>query len=350
MEVDRLRLRDEDPVGAQRLLAQRVELVLEEARGRADRVGEVDHDHVELALQLGDRLERVARPHLDPRIAERETRHFVVLARDVHDLLVELEQVDALDARMLEHLGDEMHVAAADHRDRTRIRVGEQRGVGEHLVVHVRVEVGHLHDAVEREDATEPRRLEQHDVLELGAALLEHHGHVVGRVRRAAGLELLEPAFGVFGRHTPREVPDVDAFGFERLPQHADDRLHVDVRAAGEEVGGHVAVLRPGVEREVALGDDRDTGDAVGRELVHEDVDERDPARGGRRPQRFLRPLHGVEVRSTPELANCVATDPSCVQPSPPAAYETGHVICGQTASWHRAGEHSRKCTGGAAL
>ena len=129
---------------------------------------------VELTVQLGDRVERVAGPHLDARIGERLARDLVVLARDLHDFLVELEEVHALDARVLQHLGDEVHVAAADHRDVARVRVREQRRVRQHLVVHVRVEVGHLHDAVEREHATEPRRLEQHDLLELGAALLEH--------------------------------------------------------------------------------------------------------------------------------------------------------------------------------
>ncbi len=105
-----------------------------------------------------------------------------MLARNLNHFLVELEQEHALDARVLQHLGDQMHVAAADHRDHARIGVREQRGVRQHLVVHVRVEVGHLHDAVERHDAAESGRLEQHDFLELGAPLFEDRGHVVGSV------------------------------------------------------------------------------------------------------------------------------------------------------------------------
>ena len=157
------------------------------------------------------------------------TRDVVVLARDLHDLFVELEEVHALDARVLQDLGDQMHVAATDHRDIARVRVREQRRVRQHLVVHVRVEVGHLHDAVEREHPAEPRRLEQHDLLELGAALLEHHGHVVGRVRRTTRLELLEPALGELGRHAALEEATVDLFGLERVAEHADDGVHVDV-------------------------------------------------------------------------------------------------------------------------
>ena len=88
--------------------------------------------------------------------------------------------------------------------------------------------------------------------------------------------------------------------------------------AAGEEVGREVAVLGPRVEREVALGDDRDAGDAVRRELVHEHVDEGDVAGRGRGPQRVLGPLDGVEVRRTPELADRVPTDPESRPPSPP--------------------------------
>ena len=49
--------------------------------------------------ELRDRLERVARAHLDARVGERLARDFVVLARDLHDFLVELEQEDPLDAR-----------------------------------------------------------------------------------------------------------------------------------------------------------------------------------------------------------------------------------------------------------
>ena len=207
----------------------------------------------------------------------------VVLARDLDDLLVELEQVHPLDAGVLQHLGDEVHVAAADDRDVARVRVREQRRVRQHLVVHVRVEVGHLHDAVEGEHAAEARRLEQHDFLELGAALLEHLQDVVRGVRRGAGLVLLEAALGLLvGRDATRQVPAVDPLGLERVAQHADDRLEVGVVAAGEEVGGDVAVLGPGVDREMALGDHRDARHAVRRELVHEDVDERDVAGGGR--------------------------------------------------------------------
>ena len=214
---------------------------------------------VELALQLGDRLERVAGPHLDARIGERVTRDLVVLARDLDDLLVELEQVHPLDAGVLQHLGDEVHVAAADDRDVARVRVREQHRVRQHLVVHVRVEVGHLHDAVEREHATEPRRLEEHDLLELGAALLEHLQHVVRT--RATRRPARTPRSGArprVGRNAARQVAAIDPLGLERVAEHADDRLEVGVVAAGEEVGGEVAVLGPGVDREVALGDDRD--------------------------------------------------------------------------------------------
>ena len=210
---------------------------------------------------------------------------------------------------MLEHFGHQVHVAAADDRDVARVRVGEQRRVCQHLVVHVRVEVGHLHDAVEREHATEARRLEEHDLLELGAALLEHLRHVVAGLRRAARLVLFEPAGRQLGRHTAREVASVDALGLERVAEHTDDRFHVDVRAAREEVGGQVVVLGPRVEREVALGDHRDPGDAMRRELVDEHVDEGDVPRLGGLSERPLSHLHGVEMGGAPEFADCMPAE-----------------------------------------
>ena len=318
------------------MLAQRVELVLEEAGGRPDRVGEIDHDHVELAVQLRDRLERVARPDLYARVGQRLTRHLVVLARDLHDLLVELEEIDALDPRMLQDLGDEMHVAPAHHGDIARVRVREQRGVRQHLVVHVGVEIGHLDDAVQREHPTEPRRLEEHDFLELRAPLLEHHSHVVRGVRRAARFELLEPPRGELGRDAPLEEADVDLVGLEGVAQHADDGFHVDVLAAGEQVGGDIAVLRPGVDREVALRDHRDARDTVRREPVHEDVDERDLARHRRGAQRVLGALDGVEVRRAPELTNGVPTNSACVQKSPPPEIRGRHATSQQLAGSDR--------------
>ena len=70
--------------------------------------------------------------------------------------------------------------------------------------------------------------------------------------------------------------------------------------------------------REVALGDHRDARDAVGRELVHEDVDERDPGRRRGVPERLLGAFDRVEVRRTPELADRVPSDSRCVHSPPP--------------------------------
>ena len=186
----------------------------------------------------------------------------------------------------------------------------EQRGVRQHLVVHVRVEVGHLHDAVEREHPPETGRLEQHHFLVLGAALLEHVEDVVGRVRRAAGLELLEALRLELRWHTSRQIPTVDPLGCERLAQHVDDRLDIGSVATGEEVGGEIAVLGPGVKGEMTLRDHRDARHALGGELVHEHLDERDPAGIRGVSKRPLGDLDRVEVRRSPELADRVPSYP----------------------------------------
>src|SRR5207248_5524776 len=121
VEVNRLRLRDDEAVRPQRTLAQRVELVLEQPSGGPDRIGEIDHDHIEVAREFGDRIERIAGTNIDARIGERITGDRVVLTRDLDNLLVELEEVHPLDARMLQHLGNEMYVAAADDCNRAWI-------------------------------------------------------------------------------------------------------------------------------------------------------------------------------------------------------------------------------------
>ncbi len=123
---------------------------------------------------------------------------------------------------------------------------------------------------------------------------------------------------GELGRHPAYEVATLDLLGFEGVAEHADDGVHVDMLAAGEEIGGHVTELGPGVEREMALGDHCDGRNPMRRELMHEHVDERDLARGGRGAQRPFGDLDRVEVLGAPELADRVPTDPSCVQLSPP--------------------------------
>ena len=78
-----------------------------------------------------------------------------------------------------------------------------------------------------------------------------------------------------------------------------DHDLLREVRTPAWSTEGLIAVLTcapNAVDREMALGDHRDPRDTVGREPVHEDVDERDLARQRRGAQRVLGALDRVEV------------------------------------------------------
>src|SRR5262249_19132213 len=70
-----------------------------------------------------------------------------------------------------------------------------------------------------------------------------------------------------------------------------------------------IAVLGPRVQRKMTLGDHRDPRYAVRRELVHEHLDECHAACVRGVSQSAFSDLDGVQVRSTPELADRVAAD-----------------------------------------
>jgi hypothetical protein len=60
----------------------------------------------------------------------------------------------------------------------------------------------------------------------------------------------------------------------ELLHEVVGGHLGLEDVAAGEDVHRGVAILRPGVDRQVRLGDDDDSADAERVELVKDDVDD----------------------------------------------------------------------------
>jgi hypothetical protein len=106
--------------------------------------------------------------------------------------------------------------------------------------------------------------------------------------------------------------------GPELLHEVVRGHLGLEDVAAGEDVDGGVAILRPRVNRQVRLGDDDDSADAERVELVKHDVDD-----GGLSPLgRFHHGrLHGVQTVD----GLCVAVEqleqqvtPQCLHPFPP--------------------------------
>ena len=221
--------------------------------------------------------------------------------------------------------------------------------MGHHLVIDELVARGDLRGAVEHQHLAEVLLLEQHEVLVLGLLLVEHlvdrEGHaeaevveqglgdpaLVGhrvphsrsscpRMRASSnrrgfieargfkwtnGLRILDrpPARAMTAQRAMRLTPlpaqvlaDRDALRLERLAQHRDAGIRLGV-AAHEDVERRVARLRPGVDRDVALGQHRDAGDpAVRLEVMQVDVQQRRARGGDAAAQRLVDQVDVVEA------------------------------------------------------
>ena len=72
--------------------------------------------------------------------------------------------------------------------------------------------------------------------------------------------------------------------------------------AAHEEVKGGVADFRPGMARDVAFGEDGDTGHALGLEAVNVEVEERGACGASRVAERLFEHCGVIEVRGLPQI------------------------------------------------
>ena len=148
--------------------------------------------------------------------------------------------------------------------------VGAQGGMGQDLVVDVGVDLGQLHDPVEGEDLA--RRRDGGTAAGPGSGCGDARAPRPRRSRprySAAGSCSSKRSSDDESGETPRVSSRVLHAGrLVHLPQRTEDRLHVDVLAAGEVVDGGIAQLGPGVDGQMALGQDGHAGDAVGGELV----------------------------------------------------------------------------------
>jgi len=163
----RLALRGDAAAGGERGGEVGVEGALEERSGGAHGVGGVGDDDIELALVLlGLDVDRsVAADELHLGVVPRRGNVGEVLLAAVDDHLVDLADVDLLDAVVAQDLADDAAVAAADDEHLLGVSVGEERDVRDRLLVRDLIEVGDLDDAVEDKDVAEGLGLEHDDVL-----------------------------------------------------------------------------------------------------------------------------------------------------------------------------------------
>ncbi len=168
----RFALRHHDAVVLQGAEDQAVEILLEQPDRRPDRVGGIDQDDIEGVLVVADVGEAVIDVQLDLRVAAVDGAGHgrQQLDRFLDDQAVDLAEDRLLDFRMLDDLADAAAVAAADHQHLFRRRMGEQGGMGDHVVIDEFVALGDHHQAVEEHHAAVVQRLDDVELLELALA------------------------------------------------------------------------------------------------------------------------------------------------------------------------------------
>lgn len=169
--------------------------LLEQALGRAIRVGGVGDDDIKLALLLVEKLEAVANVGLDGRVLVANSHTREVLLGETDDSLVNVAEDGLLDRLVLDNLTEDTTVTTTNDKNLLGVGVRHHGEVGDHLLVGELVALGGLDDVVKDEDHAVVGRLEDEDILVEGLFVvddlvdLEGHGltgpHVV---------DLAEPA------------------------------------------------------------------------------------------------------------------------------------------------------------
>ena len=108
--------------------------------------------------------------------------------------------------------------------------------------------------------------------------MFERERNVVPAVRKpdasAGGTRTCRCSGGESVIGAPVDLTKIGNVPINRICEGSSDVGGGDLRAAGEDVQGRVAVLRPGVNREVALLDDDESRDAVGDKGVEGGFDD----------------------------------------------------------------------------
>src|SRR5262245_14230130 len=104
------------------------------------------------------------------------------------------------------------------------------------------------------------------------------------------------PALRSCGFTPARELLLHCASRFECLRETPCDAGQIDRAAAGEYVDGRVPSLRPGVDRNMAFGDDDHAADPPGRKLVEHRLHYSRPRCASRLDERSAHEIHAIEA------------------------------------------------------
>ena len=197
-----------------------------------------------------------------------------MLAAEIDHAAVDLAQRHLLQLGMLERLAQHPAVAAADDQRLLRPSMGEQRHMRHHLVIDELVRRGELDDIVEHHHAPEIGVLEDDQPLVLGLAV-EKDAVRLQTDTEATVERLFDPAFHRLHFLAAHMLLDHHLARRERLFQDVDGRSRIGL-AAHEHIERGITVFRPAMDRDVRLGENRDTRyPTIRREVVKMNVQER---------------------------------------------------------------------------
>ena len=164
---------DHDAVLAQGIIAAAVEFLCEQALTGSERVRGVHDDEVVFVLAGADEFQSVCNMDMHARVVEAAGRLRQILAADLDDQLVDLDEVDALRRLITRQLAHDAAVTRADDKDILGIRVDGHGDVRDHLMIDELVLLRQHHIAVKRQEAAEFPRLEHVDPLEFALRRIE---------------------------------------------------------------------------------------------------------------------------------------------------------------------------------
>ena len=161
---------DHDAVLVQSFEAVAVELLRKKPLARPERIGRIHEDQIILVLRLANEAQSIFEEEANARICKARRRLRQVLAARLDDHLVDLHEVDALDAFVAQKLAHRAAVAAADDEDALRLGIDAHRHMHDHLMVDELVLLRQHHVAVDCQKAPKLRRFEDIDALKVAPA------------------------------------------------------------------------------------------------------------------------------------------------------------------------------------
>ena len=158
---------DQDAVAAKRLVAVPIELPREQPGARSKGIGGI-HDHqIVGVLAVAHEAQAVLIVQVHPFVVQLAGKLGQIRAAGLHDLLVDLHHIDALDGGVARQLAHRAAVPRADHKHLFDARVGGHRQVHDHFVIHVLVLFGGHHIAVQDQKASKFLGFKDVDLLKL---------------------------------------------------------------------------------------------------------------------------------------------------------------------------------------